>query len=106
MSLKNNSPQLSQTEKTRESKSKQPGSLRFQLMIWYGGLVAVLLTLFSFLVLYLSTQTLYANANQAMNTVAGVVLNNVKHELAPQEPYWPLSLSLKAIDTYNEPGIS
>jgi signal transduction histidine kinase len=75
-------------------------------MIWYGGLVAVLLSLFAFLVLYLSTQTLYANANQAMNTVAAVVVNNVRHELAPQEPYWPPSLSLKAIDTYNEPGIS
>jgi signal transduction histidine kinase len=33
-------------------------------------------------------------------------VNNVRHELAPQEPYWPPSISLKVIDTYNEPGIS
>ncbi|WP_220201782.1 sensor histidine kinase [Reticulibacter mediterranei] len=105
MSLKNNL-QPSQSEHTPKPEGKQPGSLRLQLMIWYGGLVAVLLTLFAFLVLYLSTQTLYANANQAMNTVAAVVVNNVRHELVPQEPYWPPSLSLKAIDTYNEPGIS
>jgi len=105
MSLKS-SLQPPQPENAPEPKSKQPGSLRLQLMIWYGGLVAVLLTLFAFLVLYLSTQTLYANANQAMNTVAAVLVNNVRHELAPQEPYWPPALSLKAIDTYNEPGIS
>ncbi len=105
MSLKN-SPLVPQTEHMRKVESRQPGSLRLQLMIWYGGLVAVLLSLFAFLVLYLSTQTLYTNANQAMNTVAGVVLNNVEHELTLQEPYWPPTLSLKAIDTYNDPGIS
>lgn len=88
------------------AKEKQPSSLRWQLMLWYGGLLAVSLTLFASLVLFLSTQTLYENVDHTMEAVVRVTLSNIKQELAPRAPYWPASLSLKTIDIYKDPGVN
>src|SRR6266567_790350 len=105
MSLKS-STLVSSLENTKISKEKPPRSLRLQLMLWYGGLVAVTLFLFGFLVLFLSTQTLYGNVDQTIDAVVRVTLNTIEHELSPQAPFWPSSLSLKTIDIYKDPGVN
>jgi two-component system, OmpR family, sensor kinase len=105
MSLKSSS-RVPSREERKIAKEKQPRSLRWQLMLWYGGLLAVSLTLFASLVLFLSTQTLYGNVDHTLNAVVRVTLNNIKQELAPQAPYWPASLALKTIDIYKEPGVN
>lgn len=75
-------------------------------MLWYGGLVVVLLGLFAALVLFFSTQTLYSNADRAINAVVRVSLNSIEHELSPDAPYWPATLTLKNIDIYKDPGVT
>lgn len=75
-------------------------------MLWYGGLLAVSLTVFASLVLFLSTQTLYGNIDHTLNAVVRVTLNNIEQELLSQAPYWPASLSLKTIDIYKDPGVN
>jgi two-component system OmpR family sensor kinase len=105
MSLKS-SALISSPRNAEVSKERQPRSLRLQLMLWYGGLVAVTLFLFGFLVLFLSTRTLYGNADQVIEAVVRVTLNNIEQELSPQPPYWPSSLSLKTIDIYKDPGVN
>jgi len=105
MSLKS-SGLISAHEKRKSTKEKQPRSLRWQLMFWYGGLLAVSLTLFASLVLFLSTQTLYGNVDHTMDAVVRVTQKNIEQELVPQAPYWPTTLSLKTIDIYKDPGVN
>src|SRR5581483_6506331 len=109
MSLKSSSLPSSPENTNRPStlpEMKQPRSLRLRLMLWYGGLVVVLLGLFASLVLFFSTQTLYSNADQAINAVVRVSLSSIEHELSSDAPYWPATLTLKNIDIYKDPGVT
>lgn len=75
-------------------------------MLWYGGLVAVSLSVFAILVLLLATKVIYDNVDNAIKAEARVATRNIEQELSPSAPYWPRSLSLTTIDIYKEPGIA
>lgn len=83
----------------------KPRSLRMRLLLWYGTLLAVALTLFAVLILVLTANAMDQNVDSDVSAEARAASVNVPRELSSQPPYWPAHLSLGAIDTYREPGV-
>lgn len=83
-----------------------PRSLRLRLALWYGGLLAALLAIFAVLVLSVATQSLEAGVQSAIEAETRVALLDLDHQLAPTPPYWPDHLTLTAVDTYRDPGVT
>src|SRR5947209_490999 len=76
-----------------------------RLLLWYGTLLAVALSLFAVLILLLTMNAIYQNVDSDVRAEARVASLNVRPELSSQPPYWPLQFSLDAIDTYRDPGV-
>ncbi len=85
--------------------SRQPRSLRVRLLLWYGTLLAVALSSFAVLILFLATDAISQSVDSAIRAEARIALLDVNRELSPTPPYWPVQLSLPVIDTYRDPGI-
>jgi len=83
----------------------KPRSLRMRLLLWYGTLLAVALSLFAVLILVLTMNAIAQNVDSDVMAEARVASLNVRPELYAQSPYWPPRLSLDAIDTYHDPGV-
>ncbi len=83
----------------------QPRSLRLRLLLWYGTLLTVALGFFALLVLFLTIDTTNQSVDSAIRAEARIASLDVNRELSATSPYWPLQLSLSAIDTYREPGV-
>jgi two-component system, OmpR family, sensor kinase len=88
-----------------QSNSRQPRSLRVRLLLWYGTLLAVALSSFAVLILFLATDAISQSVDSAIRAEARIALLDVSRELSPTPPYWPVQLSLPVIDTYRDPGI-
>jgi two-component system, OmpR family, sensor kinase len=83
----------------------KPRSLRMRLLLWYGSLLAVALSLFVVLILVLTMNAIEQNVDSDVRAEARVASLNVGSELYSQPPYWPPQLSLLAVDTYRDPGV-
>ena len=94
-----------QEMKTPGSFRDKPRSLRMRLLLWYGALLAVALSLFVVLILVLTMNAIDQNVDSDVRAEARVAFLNIRTELSSQPPYWPSQLSLDAIDTYREPGV-
>ncbi|MEO8971146.1 MAG: HAMP domain-containing sensor histidine kinase [Ktedonobacteraceae bacterium] len=81
-------------------------SLRLRLMLWYGILLISALGFFAALVLLLTTNAINQSVDSAVQAEARLASLAVNRELTSTSPYWPAQLSLPAIDTYREPGVT
>lgn len=80
-------------------------SLRWRLMLWYGGLLLLGLGGFALVVLFLASNTMSKNVQTAISGVGHMVMSDLNHSLSPQPPYWPSPLAPDAMDNYSSPGI-
>jgi len=96
---------LPSAEKTPVPLRSKPRSLRMRLLLWYGTLLAVALSLFAVLILLLTMNAINQNVDSDVRVETRVASLNILAELSSQPPYWPSQLSLDAINTYHDPGI-
>ncbi len=82
----------------------QSRSLRLRLLLWYGTLLAVALIFFAVLVWEMTTDALNQGIDNSVRAEAGAAAVTLSHELVSTPPYWPPTLSLQAINTYQESG--
>lgn len=94
------------TARARVAGVRGPRSLRLRLALWYGGLLLVALGIFAMLVLTLTTQSIEAGVESAIEAQARVAMLDLNHQLLPAPPYWPGQLMLNAVDTYRDPGVT
>ena len=80
-------------------------SLRLRLMLWYGSLLILGLSCFALLVLFLASNAINANVQDAISGVTHAATNDLNRALSPLPPYWPDRLTLNTLDTYNTPGV-
>lgn len=88
-----------------DGRSRYPRSLRLQLMLWYGGLVAVSLIVFGILVYLLAVDAVYQEAQNAVNAETRVALLNIEQTLVSNSQSWHSGLTLNAIDRHIDPSI-
>src|SRR5947209_19621956 len=69
-----------------------------RLLLWYGTLLAVALSLFAVLILLLTMNAINQNVDSDVRAETRVASLNVRAELSSQPPYWPSQLSLDAIN--------
>lgn len=96
---------VTSTTKASGPKRGLPRSLRLRLVLWYGSLIAIALSFFALLFLFLTTDAIDASVNSALRTEARVAMLDVLRDLSPTSPYWPNQLSLNVVDTYRDPGV-
>ncbi|HEX7736688.1 MAG TPA: HAMP domain-containing sensor histidine kinase [Ktedonobacteraceae bacterium] len=108
MSLKSSARRFSNSVRSTPSRFARwsTHSLRFRLMLWYGGLLLLGLGFFALLVLLLASNAMNKSTQNAVDDVSNVAMHNVRRALTPQAPYWPATLRLDAIDNYRSPGIT
>jgi two-component system, OmpR family, sensor kinase len=92
-------------QKTSLFDRAKPRSLRLRLLLWYGTLLTVTLGLFVALILVLTMDAINQSVDGDVQAEARVALLNINDEMSSMPPYWPSTLSLKAIDTYRNPGV-
>ncbi|HLJ34409.1 MAG TPA: HAMP domain-containing sensor histidine kinase [Ktedonobacteraceae bacterium] len=85
---------------------RRPHSLRLRLMLWYGVLLIIALGFFATLVLLLTADAINQSVDSSVRAEARLASSDVSRELSSTNPYWPAQLSLTAIDTYREPGVT
>jgi len=83
----------------------KPRTLRMRLLLWYGSLLVIALSLFVALILLLTMNALEQNVDSDLQAEARIASLNISAELSSQSPYWPSHLSLDTIDAYREPGV-
>ncbi len=104
MSAKNEALMAPSPSSVLAPKQLQPRSLRFRLVLWYGTLLAVALIFFAVLVWEMTTDALHQSVENSVRAEAGAAEVTLSHELTSTPPYWPPTLSLQAINTYQETG--
>ncbi len=106
MSSKHNSvPPQTVTTPSSLLAQLQPRSLHLRLVLWYGTLIALALSLFILLMFPFTTDALNQSVTHAIQTEVRVVSSEVQHELTTTPPYWPAHFSLNTLNTYRDPGV-
>jgi signal transduction histidine kinase len=90
---------------TSTPKLRLPQSLRLRLLLWYGSLFAIALGFFASLFLFLTTDAINQSVNSALHTEARVAMVDVQDDLSSTPPYWPVTLTMRVVDTYRDPGV-
>ncbi|QBD77867.1 HAMP domain-containing histidine kinase [Ktedonosporobacter rubrisoli] len=89
MFLKNKILAISRTSQTLTSSRGPVRSLRVQLMLWYGGLIALSLILYASLVLWLTISSINQSVSHTIEADAKVAVVNIRQKLQHNPPYWP-----------------
>lgn len=74
--------------------------------MWYGSLIAVALSFFALLFLFLTTDAIDASVSSALRAEARVAMLDALDDLSAASPYWTVPLTMRVIDTYRDPGIA
>ncbi len=82
-----------------------PRSLRLRLILWYGSLIAVALSVFALLILLLTTDAIDVSVNSSLQTEARVAMLDVLDDLSAAPPYWSGQLTMRVVDAYRDPGV-
>jgi Signal transduction histidine kinase len=82
----------------------KPSTLQLRLVLWYGMLIALALSIFVLLVLFLTKNALNQSVDSAIRAEARAASLEVESELYGSPPYWPTQLSLE-LHAYRDPGI-
>jgi len=90
----------------RTQPTEAPHSLRLRLALWYGGLLAFALVIFGTVVLLLTIGALDETVRESLRSETRVATLDVRRHLAPTAPYWPAQLTLEAVDTFSNPGVT
>jgi len=85
---------------------RHPHSLRLQLMLWYGGLVAVSLIVFGILVYFWASEAIYQEAEGAVRAETRIAMLNIEQTLIADSHAWGSGLTLRAIDKNTDSSIS
>lgn len=70
-----------------------PRSLRLRLMLWYGVLIAISLSIFAGLILYFTSQAVQANIDSTLQLQGLIIQREVEKQLSTTPPYWPKSFA-------------
>ncbi|HVB20916.1 MAG TPA: HAMP domain-containing sensor histidine kinase [Ktedonobacteraceae bacterium] len=89
---------------TSASSGRQPRSLRFRLLLWYGALLAIALAFFATLMLVIVANEIYSGVDNTINAESRIAMGDIQHELVSTPPYWPQQLTLHIANTYRDPG--
>ncbi|MBE3561862.1 MAG: HAMP domain-containing histidine kinase [Ktedonobacteraceae bacterium] len=108
MSSKNNPIPVPLVSSAQQSGPDHPPvhSLRLQLLLWYGSLVAVSLLVYAILVLVLISNALYEGVKDSIRAEIRVATVSINRELehAADPARLPAQLSLPAVDVSQESG--
>ncbi len=85
-------------------RNRQPRSLRFRLLLWYGTLLALALAFFAILLLVIVANEIYQSVDTTINAESRVAMVDIRQTLSASPPYWPRQLTLNIADTYRDPG--
>ncbi len=103
MSSKNSTPLTGNLDQELEDNSARLPwySLRLHLMFWYSGLLALGLTCFGLLVLFLASNAINDNVRKEIQAETIIVQNNPGLQFQSQPSYWPAHLALHIQNTYS-----
>lgn len=81
-------------------------SLRARLALWYSALLMAVLVLFGILVYALTAGAINGSVIDTVKAEARVATADLDRTLLSAPPYWPDQLTLDAVDSYSEPGVT
>src|SRR5947209_5424680 len=84
----------------------RPRSLRRRLIVWTCALVTLLFAGLSLATYIIQARTLGENAHASVNRERAIAQAALAQNLAPDAPYWPVTLQIPEIDAYTAPGVT
>lgn len=81
-------------------------SLRVRLALWYGALLALVVSLFGVGVYLLMSSAIQEGSQAEIRAESRVALAEIRRHLTSTPPYWPDHLTLEAVDANRQPGVS